>query len=44
MIIFDDVTKQNIKEHNPNGPKIPDHLYRILILEGSGPAKNIFLI
>ena len=33
MIIFDDVTKQSIKEHNPNWPKIPDHLYRILILK-----------
>ena len=25
MINFDDVTKENIKEHNPNWPKIPDH-------------------
>ena len=30
MITFDDVTKVNIKEHNPNLPKIPNHPYRIL--------------
>ena len=29
MISFDDVTKEKIKEHNPNQPQIPDHLYRI---------------
>ena len=32
MINFDDVTKQKIKEHNRNGPQIPDHPYRILII------------
>ena len=26
MINFDYVTKENIKEHNPNCPKIPDNL------------------
>ena len=25
MINFDDVTKENTKEHNPNWPQIPDH-------------------
>ena len=30
MINFDDVTKENIKEHNPNWPQISDHPYRIL--------------
>ena len=30
MITFDDVTKVNTKEHNPNLPKIPNHPYRIL--------------
>ena len=25
MINFDDVTKENIKEHNPDWPQIPDH-------------------
>ena len=32
MINFDDVTKENIKEHHPNWPEIPDHPYRILII------------
>ena len=35
MINFDDVTKENIKWHNLNWTKIPDHTYRILIIEGS---------
>ena len=39
MINFDDVTKENIKEHNPNWPQIPDHPYRILIIGGSGSGK-----
>ena len=30
MINFDDVVKENIKEHNPNWPQIPDHPYRTL--------------
>ena len=25
MINFDDVIKENIKEHDPNWPQIPDH-------------------
>ena len=32
MINFNNVTKENIKEHNPNWPQILDHLYRILII------------
>ena len=40
MINFDDVTKENIKEHNPNWPQIPDHLNRILITGGSGSGKS----
>ena len=36
MTNFDDVINQNIKEHNPNWPEIPDHPYRILINGGSG--------
>ena len=39
MINFDDVTKENIKEHNPNWPQIPDHPYTILIIGGSGFGK-----
>ena len=40
MINFDDVTKENIKEHNLNGPEIRDHTYRILIIGGSGSGKT----
>ena len=36
MINFDDATKENIKEHNPNCQQIPDHPYRIVIIGGSG--------
>ena len=40
MINFDDITKWNIKEHNPNWPQIPDHPYRILTAGGSGSRKT----
>ena len=43
MIKFDDVPKENIKEHNSNWPKISDHPYRILIIGGSGSGKTISL-
>ena len=36
MINFDDVIKENRKEHNSNWLKIPDHPNRILIVESSG--------
>ena len=39
MIIFDDVIKENIIEHNPNWPQVSDHSYRILVIGGSGPGK-----
>ena len=39
MINFD-VVKENIKEHNPNWPQIPDHSYRILIIGGSKSGKT----
>ena len=38
MTNFDDVTKENIKDHNL--PQIPDHLYRILIIGSSGFGKK----
>ena len=38
-INFGDVLKENRKKRNPNWPKIPDHLYRILIIGGSGSGK-----
>ena len=31
MINFIDIVKENIKEHSPNWPQIPNHLYRILM-------------
>ena len=40
MINFDDATKENIKEHNPNWPQIPDHPCRILIIGGSVSGKT----
>ena len=43
MINSDDGTKENIKEHNSNWPKIPDHPYRILIIGGSGYGKTNLL-
>ena len=42
-LYFDDVTKEKIKEHNPNCPQIPDHPYRVLIIEGSGSGKTNLL-
>ena len=44
MINFDDVTKENIKEHNTNWPEIPDHPFRILVIKGSGSGKTNSLI
>ena len=39
VINFDDDVKENIKEHNPNLPQMPDHPYRILRTGGSGSGK-----
>ena len=44
MINFDDVVKEHIKEHNPNWLQIPDHSYKILIIEGSGSGKTNSLL
>ena len=44
MINFDEYTNVNKKEHNPNWPYIPDHPYRVLIIEGSGPGKTNTLL
>ena len=46
MINFDNVTIENIQEHNQNWPEIPDHPYRILIIgrSGSGKVSNQILI
>ena len=46
MINFDNVTKENRKEHNSNWLQIPDHLYRTLIVGGSGSVKinSLFIL
>ena len=43
-MINSNATKENIKQHNPNWPQIPDHPYKILIIEssGSGKANSLF--
>ena len=40
MINFDDVAKENLKEHNPDQLKVSDHPLRILIIEGSESGKT----
>ena len=44
MFYFDYITKENIKEHNPNRLKILDHPYRLLTIEGSGSGKTNALL
>ena len=44
MINFDDYTHENKIEHNLNWPYIPDHPYRILIVDGSGSGKTNALL
>ena len=34
MFNFDNITKEEIKEHNPKWGKIPDHSYQILAIGG----------
>ena len=44
MFNLDDITKENNKEHNEKWPYVPDHLYGILIIGGSGTGKTILLL
>ena len=44
MINFDDYTNENIIEHNPKWPYIPDYRYRILIIGSSGSGKTNALL
>ena len=44
MINYDNVTKENIKDHNPNWPQIPDHLYRILMIVSFESGKTNTLL
>ena len=44
MFDFNYITKEDIKEHNPNWSEIPDHLHRILIVGGSESEKTNALL
>ena len=44
MINLDSITIENNKEHNEKWPYIPDYLYRILIVGGSGSVKTNALV
>ena len=44
MINFDEYTNENKKEHKLNWAYVPDHLYRILIIGGSGSGKTNALL
>ena len=44
MINFDDYASENKTKHNQKSPCIPDHLYRILKVGGSGSGKTNVLL
>ena len=44
MFNLNDNTKVNSKQHNEKWSYIPDHLYRILIIGGSGSGKTNILL
>ena len=44
MINFDEYTNENKTERNSKCSYIPDHLYRILIVRGSGSGKTNALL
>ena len=44
MFNLDDITNENNKEHNKEWPFVPDYLYRILIIRGSGSGKTNTLV
>ena len=44
MINFDNYANESKTEHNLKWPYIPNHLYRILIVGGSGSGKTIALL
>ena len=43
MINFDNYVGENKTEHNKNWPYIPDHPYRILIIENNPDTDKIYL-
>ena len=44
MINFDNYVNENKSKHNKDWPSIPDHLYRIFIIGGSGSGKTHLLL
>ena len=44
MISFDDIVNENKTVHNKNWSYVPDHPYKILIIEGSGSGKTNALL
>ena len=44
MSNFEYIRKEDIKEHNPDWPEIPQHPYRILKVGGSGSGKTNALL
>ena len=44
MFHFDEITKEDIKKQNSSRPEIPDHPYKILIVEGSISGKRNALL
>ena len=44
MINLDSIINEKNKEYNKKLPYIPDHLYRILIIGGSGSEKTNTLL
>ena len=44
MFNFDYITKDDLHEHNPIWPEIPDHPYRLLIVGSSGSGKTNVLL
>ena len=44
MFNLDDIKNQNNKEHNKKWPFIPDNLYRISLIGGSGSGKTNALL
>ena len=44
MINLDSITNEKNKKYNEKWPYIPEHLYRILIVDGSGSGKTNTLL
>ena len=44
MINFYDVTKENVKEHDPNWPQILNQPFKILTNGGSASGKNKLIV